>query len=383
MSLINDSDRHQVYLAKLATHLLRTKLYPSLAEAMKAARAILLDAENIDSVRVMRRIQDTVAKEVAPILDEGYAALNAGLMEMAVYEAGYSAKLFGSYAEAALAVPAETQIARFVNQAVMTLGSGERASAGTWAQYVTGARDSAVEQYNGLIARGYQSGQTVNQMAREIRNSTEGLLQREAEALARTGQSHYANSAREAMAAANSDIIKVRVYTATFDNRTTLGCRSLHGKSWPVDSEDYIVLPRHWNCRSVYVYAKSVEDAMRGNRSSVGGIAAATETVDKKRLSQASHDDDGNPILRSRVMYRGRRDADIFNPGPIRASTTQDAWLRDQPAWFQDSARGETRAKLFRDGGMKIEQFTDMLGNDISLAELRRLDADAFRRAGL
>lgn len=365
MSLINDSDRHQVYLAKLATHLLRTKLYPSLAEAMKAARAIILDAESIDSVRVMRRIQDTVAKKVTPILDEGYAALNAGLMEMAVYEAGYSAKLFGAYASAALAVPAETQIARFINQAVMTLGSGERASAGTWAQYVTGARDSAVEQYNGLIARGYQSGQTVNQITREIRNSTEGLLQREAEALARTGQSHFANSAREAMAAANADVIKVRVYTATFDNRTTLGCRALHGKSWPITSDDYVALPRHWNCRSVYVYARSAEDAMRGNRAAIGGSPA----------------DDINP--NRKLKYRGKKDKDIFDPGPIRGSTTQDAWLRDQPAWFQESALGETRAKLFRAGGMKIEQFTDMLGNDISLAELRRLDADAFKRAGL
>lgn len=365
MSLIDDSDRHGVYLAKLTTHLLNTQVYPSLEAAQRAARAILLDAESIGSVRVMRRIQDAVEREIAPIIAEGHAGLTAGLAEMAQYEAEHAAKLFGSYAGAALAVPAETQVSRFINQAVLTLGSGERASAGTWAQYVSGGSDSAISQYRGIIARGYQRGKTVNQMAREIRNSTEGLLKREAEALARTGQSHYANSAREAMAEANADIIKVRVYTATFDNRTTLGCRSLHGRSWPINSDDYVPLPRHWNCRSVYVYARSEEDAMRGNRAAISGNEV----------------DEINP--NRKLRYRGKKDKDIFDPKQIRGSTTQDAWMRRQPEWFQDSALGPTRAQLLRDGGMKIEQFTDMLGNEINLDDLRRLDADAFKRAGL
>lgn len=48
MSFLDDFERHELYLQRIATALLTSKIYPSLAEAYKAARLILLDAESIN-----------------------------------------------------------------------------------------------------------------------------------------------------------------------------------------------------------------------------------------------------------------------------------------------------------------------------------------------
>lgn len=392
MSLIDDNDRHQIYLAKLTSHLLNSALYPSMAEAYKAARAMLLDVEDISSITALSRIQAQISRDVKPALREGWDKLTAGLYEMAEYEAEYAARLFGRYAGVALAVPASTQIERFVTRSAMSLTSGQRVTSGVWADYVTRSVDASVQQYNGLIASGYQQGLTVGQISRQLRDSTNGLLANNAQALARTGQSHFANQAREAMAAANKDIIKYRVFTATFDNRTTLQCRGNHGKSWAIADDDYPRIPLHFGCRSAYVFAESPEQAMEGKRSAVGGRAEGKEEFDRRnqrleelREQRREQRADGidPPSTATQVRRRGRADDDIFNPTPINASTSQDAWLRQQPAWFQDSALGPTRAKLLRDGGLEVTSFVDMLGKPIPLDELRRLDTEAFRRAGL
>ena len=67
--------------------------------------------------------------------------------------------------------------------------------------------------------------------------------------------------------------------------------------------------------------------------------------------------------------------------GTVRGRPTYGQWLRAQGAEIQNEALGPARAKLFRKGGLKIEQFTDRKGRAFTLDELRRREADAFSRA--
>lgn len=365
MALIDDQDRHEIYLAKLTSGLLNAKVYPSLEEAYKAARLILLDAESITSITVLRRIESSIAKEVRDIYSKGWNQATDELMEMALYEAGWAAQVTGQYLGAALTTPAKKVIEGYINRSLMTLQSGSRVQSGTWAQYVQGSVDAAVQQYNGIVAQGYQQGRTIGQITKDIRDSSNGILKQQAEALARTGQSHYTNQAREAMALANSDVIKYRYFSSTMDNRRTLTCAGFHGKIWPITDDSYPKLPLHFGERSIYVYGASKEDFKRGSQAAVGGKPA--ENISPAR----------------KLRYRGKKDTDIFNPGQIPAGVSVDSWLRQQPEWFQDSALGKTRAELFREGGIKIDKFTDMTGKPLTLAELRELDAEAFKRAGL
>ena len=59
--------------------------------------------------------------------------------------------------------------------------------------------------------------------------------------------------------------------------------------------------------------------------------------------------------------------------------------MRSQPDWFIESSLGKTRAKLFKEGGLSIDKFTDMNGRPLTLKEMKALDDydAAFRKAKL
>lgn len=365
MSQIDQADRHEIYLSRLTTQLLNSHIYPSLEAAYKAARALLLDAESIDSIIAMKRLQREIGKAATEELTKGWDETTVGLEEMAAYEAGYSAKLTGAEIGAVLAVPAADKVKSFIDKSVMTLTSGSRVQSGVWAEYINGSIDSVVKQYNGIIATGYQNGQTVGQMSKAIRDSTQGLLKGQAEVLARTGQSHYASQAREAMAIDNAKVIKYRVFIATFDNRTTIQCRALNGKYWAIDDDKYPRLPLHFGERSIYVYTNYPAKLKQGTKAAVGGKSGVEINPNRK------------------LQYRGKKDTDIFKPGQIPAGETMDQFMRRQPDWFIEDSLGATRAKLFKEGGLSIDRFADAVGKPLTLAELRERDAASFKRAGL
>lgn len=366
MSIKDDSDRHNLYLQKLAAGIYNSKVYPSLEEARKAVRLLLLDAEEIKNVKELLKIQDKINSEIDSTYRAGWNEATDDLIQAAYYEADWQVSALGVYASAELKSPGRKKIDGFIAESIMSLSSGQRVNSGTWAQFVDTNINSAKKQVNGLVVRGYQDGQTVSQISRAIKQSVEGILSQEAETLARTGMAHYANTARDAMASSNDSILKYRVFSATFDNRTTLICRSLDQKKWPIKDTSYPRLPIHYGERSSYYFATNESEIGQGNKSSVGG---------------KTDGEDINP--RRKLKYRGKRDTDIFKPGQIRASTTQDSWMRDQPRWFVASAIGKSRAKLFLDGKMSIDKFTDMQGRTINLDQLRELDANAFKQAGL
>lgn len=366
MTIKDDSDRHNLYLQKLASGLYNSRVYPSLEEARLAVRAMLLDAEELKTVAEVKRMQSRIEKEVNSTMGEAWTGVTGELEEIAVYEAEWQVKALSAYTAASLRVPVEKQIQKFITQSSMSLHSGRRVYSGVWDEFVRGQMSSMAGQYNALVLNGYQNGLTVNQIATSIKNTTDGLLRNEAETLARTGLSHYANAGRDAMAQANKDILKYRVFSATFDNRTTPICRSLDGKSWAIDDEKYPRLPLHYGERSSYYFVTDKSEIGQGRKQAVGGKPA--DEINQNR----------------KLKYRGKKDTDIFKPGPIDAKLSQDEWLRQQPRWFVESALdSKTKAKLFLDGNMSIDKFVDMQGRPITIDRLRELDAEAFKRAGL
>lgn len=366
MPIKDDSDRHNLYLQKLAAGLYNAKIYPSIEEARKAARAILLDAEELKTFKRVEKIQDAIRRETGEIMGEAWSDATKELEEVAEYEAAWQAGAISQYSDAELIVPKSKQIKSFIDSAVMSLHSGRRINAGTWSDFVNGNISAMAQAYNGLVVNGYQRGLAVNQIARDIKRTTDDLLTTQAQTLARTGMSHYTNAAREAMASANKNVLAGRVFSATFDNRTTLQCRSNDGKFWDIDDDSYPRLPLHYGERSSYYFVTDKSEIGTGNKAAVGGNPA----------------DEINP--NRKLKYRGKKDQDLFDPGPIKASTSQDEWLRRQPRWFVESALdSKKKAKLFLDGNMSIDRFVDMQGRPITLDRLRELDAEAFKKAGL
>lgn len=73
--------------------------------------------------------------------------------------------------------------------------------------------------------------------------------------------------------------------------------------------------------------------------------------------------------------------------GQVSASLTYYDWLKQQPAAFQNQAIGPVRAKLFREGGLTVERFSELQldrnFSSLTLDQMRSLEPLAFERAGI
>jgi hypothetical protein len=173
-------------------------------------------------------------------------------------------------------------------------------------------------------------------------------------------------SAREAMGQANADIIAARVFFATMDNRVSVGCASLHLKEWAFTDDGYVRLPRHFNCRSTYLFrlkGQSKEDLLSVKRPAIG-------SGDK---------------YESGDIYKGRASSrkGPFEVEQIDASVGFGTWLKRQDREFVEDVLGAKRAKLFIDGNLPLDRMSDAFGKELTLAELAAKNGKAFEKAGL
>jgi SPP1 gp7 family putative phage head morphogenesis protein len=203
----------------------------------------------------------------------------------------------------------------------------------------------------GAIRQGWFEGKTNSEIIRTLRGTkdmkyADGLLaitSRNAEAVTRTAIQHVAGQARNQFAKQNSDILRGVQIIATLDGRTTAYCRAADGTEYALDEGPRP--PFHIRCRTSFILL--LKDA-----PSLGALA------DRSSMN-----------------------------GQVKADTSYYEWIKTQPAAFQDTVIGKARAKLFRDGGMTPEQFSDLqIGNNFkprTLDQLRQMVPEAFKRAGL
>jgi SPP1 gp7 family putative phage head morphogenesis protein len=191
---------------------------------------------------------------------------------------------------------------------------------------------NALRRVEQAIQIGYVEGESVASIARRIRGTRanqyrDGVLEisrRGAEGLVQTAVNHVASAAKEEFWQSNPDVIKGVRWTSVLDGRTTPICRARDGKVYPVGSGPRP--PAHWRCRSTTV-----------------GVLEGDEAPEE----------------------------------------TYQTWLKRQPADVQDEILGKAKAELFRKGGLTLDKFVDDKGRSYTLAELKRREAEAFRRAGL
>jgi hypothetical protein len=366
MSKIDDLLQHELGLQRIATQLLNKGIYPSLDEAYKAVRLILLDSESITSPTKLKAVERKINAAVTEALNKGWSEYTRELTGIAIYDSSYYANLIGAGAGVTLKEPGKKAISNFVEAALMSLSSGQRKDVGTWGEFVRKNVSGYTEQVNNLVKAGYINGATVGQMTRTIKQYSDGLARQGAESLARTGLRHYSEAAREAMAQNNSDILEARVYFSVLDNRTTIGCGSLHLKEWKFGDDSYVRLPRHFGCRAIYLYrvkGQTQAELLGGKRPSIGS----------------------GPEFERGDRYTGRRSTQRgeFKPEQVNSTIGFGTWLKRQNHEFVTDVLGARRADLFLKGGLPIERMSSAFGRELSLAELMRREKSAFTRSGL
>lgn len=347
---------HQIYLQRYGGGVARkiiallnrvdADLYRQLTEALERLPREAFTVQRLDQLLVgVQRLNAEAYRAAGEELD-------TVLLELAGYEASWQHRAISSVLPAKVA-----------QQLTLNTVTASQAHAAAMArpfqgkllrEALTGIEQARAVRIRDTIRMGFVEGQTIDQMVRRLRGTralgyADGLMEidrRGAEALVRTAVNHTANYARQALYAANEDLIQEYEWISALDGRTTLGCIALSGKKFKIGAGP--MPPRHWGCRSTTVPVL---------RSAWEALGLSKSEIDLG--TQASMD------------------------GQVAGDISYGQWLKSKPAAFQDEVLGPERGKLFREGGLSVDRFTDPRGKVYTLDELRKRDADAFEKAGM
>ena len=382
MDPIQQDNQHEISIQRLATKIYKDDVRPAIERARLDVRLLLLDMEELPTTRVgLNKLSAEIKRIVNDAYGAGWLSATEEMTELAVYEAAFYAglmtKSFGDAISKPLSVPPDEKIKRYVNTALMSL-DGTSPKTAVWAEFVKDNVGSVGDAYDQQVRAAFVNGETVNQAAKRLKTVTDGILNSRAENLVRTGVQHYAIQSRLAMAADNKGVIAREVPVTAFDNRRSLICTGIQDeygqRGWPAGESPIGYPPYHYSCRTGIIFLPIGQDSLEGMRAAILGRKG--EQAKESYEARDSRTD-------KKVRYRGKRDQNIFNTTPIKATTPVESIMRSQPRWYVESALGKARAKLFLDGDLRLSKFTDVTGRPLTLAELRRVDSEVFERAGL
>lgn len=298
---------------------------------------------------------DALMQSVQALNAQAYAVLrgelDAELLAYVEYEAGFQYQLFNS------AIPAQVQAAfpvgQVIPQQVYAAAMARPFQGKLLSEFTRDIEAARMTRIRDAVRIGFVEGETIDQMVRRIRGTrvngyADGLLEtdrRGAEAIVRTSVNHLSNFTRQVFYAENDDLVSEWQFLATLDGRTTITCASLSGKTFEIGTGPQP--PRHINCRSTSVPVIKTWQELGLTAEEIGPS------------TQSSMD------------------------GQVAGDLNYSDWLRGKPAAFQDEVLGVTRGKLFRDGKVSVDRFTNDKGKVYSLDDLRRRDAALFERAGV
>ncbi|WP_334469799.1 phage minor head protein [Arsenophonus sp. PmNCSU2021_1] len=230
-------------------------------------------------------------------------------------------------------------------------------------EWADGLEKDRMIRISNTVRNGYLNGDSAVEMGRKIRGHVkqgykDGVLQisrANATSIAKTAINHLQATARNQFAEANKKLLEGKQWLSTLDNKTSHTCIVRDRLKYTIEGKPighkvpYLQGPGkiHWNCRS-------------------------TETLITKSWRQLGIDVD--------EMNEGTR---ASMDGEIPEGTTFLEWIQRQPVWRQKQVFGEVRYRLMKEGDMHPSEFYTDKGEFISLAQLREIDEQAFKEAGM
>ncbi|EOQ73486.1 minor capsid protein [Acinetobacter lactucae] len=345
---------HQAYLYRLSSSEI-TKLvsqFDSISgEMLSQLRDLLDELSDAERSALMTGQYTTPAlKEIRTVIQSWQSTVASALLEsfsvsataLAVYEATYQAKTIAGKA-------IEPNGKTLLNKAKKAPLSGGILLDSIFARIADDTR-LRVEQ---VIRDGLSKDQTNQQIIQRIKgkkalNFQDGLLDQsrsQISTMVRTARSHVSNVAlNETYTAIGVQYVK---FIATLDSRTSKICMGFSDKVYKED-EPHPVPPLHPNCRSILIPVT---------------------------------DEQGKTIGKRPFNNKVNGEGEI---GVVDSNTTFKGWFEKQDAAFQKSWLGPSRYKLFKEGKYSLDKFVDPLtGQPFTLAELKKLDEEMFKRLGL
>jgi len=356
-AILDATIRHAVFLEQLKSGEV-AKFGPFLKEIDRSIRERLTRADLTDyTVARLERLLSEVDSLLLGIFNRYSDKLNLDLIDIANYEAEFEATSLTRAAPVGVSFDAALPGAAAIRTAILTNPLSVRGADGgkLLKSFIDGFTTTERQRVTGAIRQGFFEGQTNFQIIKKIRGTkalqyNDGILattSRNAGAVVRTAVQHVATQARMETLKENSDVVQAVEWISTLDSKTTAQCRTLDKHRFKLTEGPRP--PIHINCRSTVV------------------AVTRFSALFAKDATRASIGDGGAQQVRADLSYYD--------------------WLKQQPAAFQDKAIGPVRAKLFREGGLSIERFSELQldrnFSPLTLVQMKALEPLAFERAGI
>lgn len=298
-------------------------------------------------------------EEIKAILNEWFKSIDADLFEqfdksdlqLAVYEASYSAKLV---AGAAAVVNAE-KIYKAAKKAPF--------AGGQLVEYLfADIAASLRKKVEYVIRDGISQGQTNQQIVQRIKGRKandykDGLLESSRSSIerqVRTARSHISTATYiDTYKALGYEYVKV---VATLDGRTCKYCASIDGDVYAIDDRTRPRFPVHPNNRTTYVPCDK-DGEIAGLRPFV---------MDERKVKDIPKEERKHLI------------------GQLDANTSFKEFFEQSDEFFQRTWLGKSKYEIYKKGEYSIDKFSDPLNKrGYTLAEMRALDRKTFEAVGL
>lgn len=337
MSLTSAFISHQIWLQRTASH--EANLSIQFIQQMRdeVRDAVLKfgdDSRTAARLNKMLRELDDVLNGIASAWNE---ELLSDLQDLAKYESDWTTKTLKLNVDTNFTTPSPEQVWSAIKFEPLALG--ERPV--DFNKLLSNWQESEVSRLTTGVRSGFVQGLTTRQIVKSVvgAGGLADVSQRNAMTAVRTALAHVSNEARKQVYEKNSDIIEKYEIVATLDSRTSTICRGLDGQKYEIGKGP--LPPFHPNCRT----------------TTAPVISSEFDFLDKGAKRAAKGAEGGTQV-----------DAD----------TSYYEFLKQQPAWFQDSALGPVRGKIFRNSGVTPEEFRsisiDGFGRPLTLKEMAALD---------
>lgn len=381
--------RHQVYLLRYSGYI-RNRIHATLdktEEALAAAiltriqgKGALATPEDYDR---LERIMLAIQKSRSPAWQGVYAAMSEDLSNLSQEEASRMASYVSTAAPVVLqlSIPAPDRL-----KAIALSQPFHGRVLKDWAATMEATDLAAIRA---ALQQGMVTGMSSQAITRLVIGTAEmqgadgvtEMTRRQVTAVTRTAVAHVAAYSRDEFVRENEELFDEELFVATLDSRTTPVCRANDGKHFPLDSGPRP--PLHYQCRSLRV--PIIGAGPMSDRP-------AKPVTEKMLLREYAEKNGLDPVpTRRKDLPRGTKgDYDAFSrrrvremTGRVPAQTSYNDWLKGQSKEFQDDVLGKIKALLFRKGDLSLDKFVDRAGQELTLPELARKEAAAFRAAGL
>lgn len=357
--LLEALTRHDVHLHRVGSRITNrvTEQFDNLSSTMLTELSQRLDGLTAGELLALSRgkYHTSRLKGIKRLIDDWSAQTSsamAGLFaeeatELAGAEFGYMAALLGKVIADAPEVDAQAAAVYRAAKETPVLGHFVESM-------LAEIPEQTKKQVYSAVRQGVSDGTTTDQIIRNLRGTRalkykDGTLQtsrRHIDAVVRTGTNHVSSIA-QAETYESLGVTEV-MDVATLDGRVTAQCAGYDGRKHKA-SEPHPMPPYHMRCRTRQVpVIASMSLARRPY------VAAFTP------VSKIPKDERGDII------------------GRVKATTKFPQWFDTQSAAFQREWLGETRYKLFKQGGYKLDRFIDPAGKELTLEQLKSKDAATF-----